>query len=441
MSSLTAGFARADITPPLGIYMSGYYEPRNAAGILDPLCANALAFGDGEKSAVIIALDIIGIPQSVLDGMRRDIASSCGLEADSLLVTCSHTHTGPEIGGKLFPCDEAYNTRLTYLLAQAVSLALDDRRPASLSAAAGSARGIGFIRRFVMKDGSIRTNPGRHNPEIARPVGEPDESLSLVRITRENADEILLTNFAVHPDVIGGSLLSADYIGFVRRTLEGALPGVRCIHFNGTAGNLNHIDVNCPEWDANGGYAHSAHMGRVIAGAALGLYTKARPIVSHGIEARVKVLSAPANKGDPEKLPLARKYVEWHNTGHDDLIPEHGMGITTLVAEATRMLNLAEAPDDIKLNLSALRAGGLCFAGLPGEAFCEIGRIIKNESPFEQQFVCGITNGYEGYFPMRDSFEEGGYEARSSSFQAGIGETLAGESVSLLKELWESSRK
>lgn len=435
MSNLKAGFARIDITPPMGIFMSGYYEPRNAVGVLDPLYANVLAIGDGNASALLFALDVIGIPQRVLDDMRKQIGASCGIDDGSILITCSHTHTGPEIGGGLFPVDEAYNTRLTYLLAQAGALALDDRCPASLFAAKGCAPGISFIRRFVMKDGTIRTNPGKRNPEIDHPVGEPDESLVLVRIVRENAAEIILTNFAVHPDVIGGSKLSADYIGFTRRTLEGALPGAHVIHLNGTAGNLNHIDVNSPEWDANGGYSHSAHMGRVIAGAALSIYTKARPISSDKIEARVMTISAKVNKGDPEGLPLARKYVEWHNTGRDDLIPEHGMGIITLVAEATRMLKLSEGPDEIKLNLSALRIGDLCISGLPGEAFCEIGKIIKKETPFTVQLVCGITNGYEGYFPMRDSFSEGGYEARSSSFCAGIGEMLADESVSLIKKL------
>ena len=39
---LQAGFARVDITPPLGTYMAGYYHERQADGILDPLIANVL---------------------------------------------------------------------------------------------------------------------------------------------------------------------------------------------------------------------------------------------------------------------------------------------------------------------------------------------------------------------------------------------------------------
>ena len=45
------------------------------------------------------------------------------------------------------------------------------------------------------------------------------------------------------------------------------------------------------------------------------------------------------------------------------------------------------------------------------------------------------SNGYEGYFPMRDSYDEGGYEARSSNFKAGVAEFIIEEGKALLKEM------
>ena len=84
-------------------------------------------------------------------------------------------------------------------------LAISDLKPASVSIGRSTAPGISFVRRFRMKDGSVRTNPGRNNPDILEPVGTPDETVQLVRIHREDADEILLVNFQVHPDVIGGT--------------------------------------------------------------------------------------------------------------------------------------------------------------------------------------------------------------------------------------------
>ena len=45
------------------------------------------------------------------------------------------------------------------------------------------------------------------------------------------------------------------------------------------------------------------------------------------------------------------------------------------------------------------------------------------------------TNGYEGYFPMTDAYVEGGYEARSSRFSAGVAELMIEEGRKLLADL------
>ena len=46
-----AGFARVDITPPLGSFMPGYYVDRRAKQVLDPLQINCVAFSDGKEIA------------------------------------------------------------------------------------------------------------------------------------------------------------------------------------------------------------------------------------------------------------------------------------------------------------------------------------------------------------------------------------------------------
>ena len=52
-----AGYAKADITPPLGVFMPGYFKERFAKEILDPLEAVCVAFSDGRTTAVILQLD------------------------------------------------------------------------------------------------------------------------------------------------------------------------------------------------------------------------------------------------------------------------------------------------------------------------------------------------------------------------------------------------
>ena len=231
MGTLQAGFARVDITPPLGIYLSGYYEPRLALGVHDPLYASAMAVHEGDKSAILMNLDIIGIKQELLDEYRRRVAEAVRIRVPCVFIACTHTHTGPVTGGDLFPADPVYNERLGYLLAQAAAQAVNDLSPAEFRYGCEQVPGISFIRRFKMKDGSTRTNPGVGNPEIDHPIGQPDERMQLVRVVRECGPEILLVNFAVHPDVVGGggalsksgndTFLSADYPGFLREAAEG----------------------------------------------------------------------------------------------------------------------------------------------------------------------------------------------------------------------------
>ena len=58
-SEFKAGFARVDVTPPIGTELSGYFHKRISDGVLDNLDLNAVAFSDGTNRAVVISADII----------------------------------------------------------------------------------------------------------------------------------------------------------------------------------------------------------------------------------------------------------------------------------------------------------------------------------------------------------------------------------------------
>ena len=64
-----------------------------------------------------------------------------------------------------------------------------------------------------------------------------------------------------------------------------------------------------------------------------------------------------------------------------------------------------------------------------------IGRALKEATGYDLVIPCCLTNGSEGYFPMEDAYAEGGYEARSSSFKAGVAEFLIEEGINLLNDL------
>ena len=148
-----------------------------------------------------------------------------------------------------------------------------------------------------------------------------------------------------------------------------------------------------------------------------------------------KIVEIASNKADPKDLPLAHKYHELHMAGRDDLIPFKAMMLTTVVAEAGRMVRLENAPDAFPMRFSALKLGDIAFFGIPGEPFTGIGRGIKEAEGYKLVIPSCNTNGAEGYFPMKDSYDEGGYEARSSSFKAGTAERIIEEGKRILAEL------
>ena len=450
MSQFQAGFARVNVTPPMGVSINGYFFDRFVDGVLDELEANAVAMECNGTRAVIVAVDNCEIDQYTMDKFRAAISEACNVAAEAVMVHTTHTHVAPFVGkdpvNPKIRGEEAYENYLTRQLAAAAVRAFADLKPAKLGWAVGSAPNIGFIRRFRMKDGSIRTNPGIGNPDIVAPIGQVDEQLNVVRIVRDGGEEIVIANYGCHPDTIGGCAVTGDYPGFARRTLESALPGVKCVFFNGAQGDVNHINVNAKDGDMNGltpsgfddvgrGYEHAAHMGRVIAGGILQVYTKVNFVTVDEIRFAELKVELPSNMPTAEELVQATRFVELHEADRDCDIPYEGMELTTVVAESLRMKQLEHGPESFSLRLTALAFGPVVMIAIPGEPFTGIGVALKAGSKFAMTMPCCLTNGSEGYFPMKEAYDEGGYEARSSIFKAGVAEQIIEYGLKLINEM------
>ena len=446
MSNLKAGFARVNINPPMGIFVSGYFKDRFADGILDDLEANALAISLGGKTQLMINVDIAGIGQNICVSYRKMISEATSVPENNIFISCTHTHTGPEVNGR--DNDEltvSYRAFLGKRLADVALFAVNDLKDAKVGYGVGKAENVAFVRRFVMKDGTTKTNPGVNNPDIVRPVGQIDDSVNVIRFDREGADTIVFVNFANHPDVVGGCKISGDWPSLLRRDVEKILDNTKCIFFNGAQGDINHVNVHPKGGDMNGmfidfddvarGYSHAEYIARVVTGGVLQVFDKVNYIDIESIEGKLVTIDVPSNKPSPEELPEAHRINDLHLAGKDSELPYEGMMLTTVVAEAGRMVRLENAPDTFDMTLSGFRLGPIAFVGIPGEPFNAIGRGLKETEGYDLIIPCCITNGYEGYFPMQDSYDEGGYEARTSTFKAGTAEFIIKEGKKLLEEL------
>lgn len=435
---MKCGFFKKDITPPIGLYMSGKAVSRIAQGVEDPLYVRALTFEEG-KRAIVMVFDFAGMRQELCETIRLYVAEKMGMDQSDILIACTHTHTGPVLLTDLDPADEAYVAALPTYALSAAQGAVADLKEAAMLGAQDILENVTFVRRYRMRDGTVRTNPGRNNPDILEPVSPADESIRLVRFVREGADEILMVNFQVHPDVMNTTGYSADYPGIVCKTLEQALPGTKCIYFNGTAGDLNHIDIHCPAWDPNTGPVQAQYMGLSIAGKALGMYTKARPIAAGPVRTMQLPVTIHLRAPEPERVPESMEIVRLHEAGMDDRLPYTGMELVTAYFEARQIIERSQ-PDyrtEKTVVVSGLAVGRLCVVGIPGEPFCDVGRRLREDSPFTMQLTLGICNGYEGYFPTADAFAVNGYESRTSRFAPGIGEAMLEAGDTVIKALYE----
>ena len=129
------------------------------------------------------------------------------------------------------------------------------------------------------------------------------------------------------------------------------------------------------------------HVGRRIAGEAIGIYGKAEPFTAERLSFASKLISIPSNR-ENSKLEEARRIKKLYETGRTDELPYTDMELTTVVAEAVRICELENGPESFEFVLSALKIGELTLAGMPGECFTEIGRRIEKDYKGKHILVC-----------------------------------------------------
>ncbi len=435
---IKAGFARVDVTPPLGTPISGYFEPRYAEGVRDPLEVNALAVGNGTDTLLILACDVVAIAQDHADELRALISERTGVAADHVMLCALHQHTAICLGGReiFFPVkDQVYLKMFYRKLADAAQMAVADMSEARVFAAeAQTEKEIAFVRRYLMADGKVHTNP---NTKIygapVRRCDASDNTVRLLRFVREGKKDIAYVNFSTHPDVIAGSKFSADWPGFVRRFVEADNEDVLCISVTGFQGDSNHVDFFKPtsaeRFPAGKGYDHSRYMGRVVADTVKKIWDTGVEHTGDAIFGESRVVYNKTNTAGEEYYDEAVQYVADHEAG----TPQNTAHITD-VATAYRILDLRKAPIYQRVVVTVLGLGDIVFVGLGGEPFTAYTHAAHAAAGDKTVFCSCCTNGYQGYLPHKRAFEEGGYEVSNTFFTEGLEEQCVAELNEMLKK-------
>jgi neutral ceramidase len=408
-ATFKAAVAKADITPPPGLPMYGFFDRikdnKLSTGTLDPLYARVLIMEVGDRRLGLVTLDLgRTFNQSTLANLRQRVKSSAGIAC--LIVTASHTHSGPNI------LDEYPGDRPPSWEANAVEKIVAAAAEAShhlIDARIGTGRGevyIGYNRRRADADGKVTmlwTNPDKH------PTAPLDPLVLVMRIDASDGTPLaILINYACHPVVLGPDNLrySADFVAAMANTVEKAFNSAPvCFFLQGADGDIN-------PYYATTGLQDGALAKRDWTGEQLG---KEAVRVAEGIHADVPRQPAIDFADDVMRFQL-----RWSRPRfREGLVSSYGPQVFEDHAE---LFAHDPPPEDLQLHVTTLLLNKqIAVVGMPGEPFVNFQINWRDRCPVTDAFFLGYTNGYFDYFPTIEAAAEGGYGAADSNTYVEVG--------------------
>jgi hypothetical protein len=435
-ADLRVGAAAVTITPPIGIPMAGYYSERGAKAVHDDLHAKAIVIEAGGRAVALVVLDLITTPRDLVDEARREIERTTRIKGGDVMISATHTHTGPVLDRKSAFGDKAesvsgYLSGLPAKIAEAVRLAEARLAPARVFSASGREESIAFNRRYHMKDGTVGWNPGKLNPGIVKPAGAIDPEVPLVYFeSTSNQPLATYVNYAVHLDNIGEPKISADLPFTLSRALaEFKGPDMVTVFSAGCCGDVNHIDVRWRE--PQRGFANPARMGTILAAEILRTWPRLKPVDADAVRVRSAIVPLALPAISEADVARSREVV----SRLEDSKSPRPKFLELVDAFKTRDVAARQGrPLEVEVQVIAL-GDELAWVALPGEIFVELGLAIKQDSPFNRTIIAELADGAIGYIPARRAYAQGNYEVISARCGEGSGERLVDVALRLLKDI------
>lgn len=440
---MRAGVARVDITPPLGLDMDGYLGRGAAIKVGRPLSATALAIAGSTASTpiVIVACDLLCLSSSALDSVRAEFRRHLDI-AVHIMLSCSHTHTGPVTEGHpLLDVPQgaetaAYLSLLVELIATVIVEAIDDMTEVTVAYACTEAR-IGVNRRRRDAYGTTHMEP---NPD-----GAYDPRVDVLRIDRVEGSRPLavVMNAACHAVSLGDLWREwhPDFPGVARDIVE-AETGAVALFLQGAAGDVNSLLFG---HDAS----HPVEIGSKLGDAVVAAWRRSVSVVPSALSGRSlvrrvrlpRMRTASPEEADDRVRTLERELAKIAADAPDDPKYLRWARVRLQNAESERSaVHSGTTPEPFEVELTAVAFDEqTAIVTAPGEVFTELAQRIRSGSPFANLIYSGYTNGSVYYIPTRSAYSEGGYEIESACFVAPeAGEMLIAESLSLLEQLHQS---
>jgi neutral ceramidase len=430
MAELRVGAASVCVTPPVGVDLAGYSGRRGGSiGVHDDLYGKALVLDDGHTTLALLTVDLRQMNDVAVQDIRAKVAEQTDIPADHVLVSASHTHSGPMgwiapnpygyFTARDWKADEDWTRTLQAKLAGAVVAARHVRRPARLAVGVGELQGLAYNRRRYHEGGA-----------------PTDPSVPVVLLVDEHDHPIaVLYSYACHPVTLreNNLLISADYPGVASRLIERTFPGAVALFANGCCGDQDPLHTF---W---GSFERTEQAGHMVAGEVI--QVAARLLAHQRFESDstlaqaarripMPVMALPDRAGAEELVRTQERFLaevrqrqsrqegtlfpknEPFHSMISERYPTEGLaGFYLNWAKHIQSLVALETPPPTSYaDIQVMRIGPLMITSLPGEIFVELGFRIKTALDGTPVLVSSYTNGNVGYVPTRSAYAEGGYE-------------------------------
>jgi neutral ceramidase len=444
--SSKSGFAEMDITPAIGSEIPGNYRKQFHKTLHDPCKVRAAYFENQGKAVCLVGLDALMIPRHLVEKIRSRLP---GIE---LMLGASHSHSSGPVGmvqpgeydhaspeiqdlayNQSSAADAAYLKLVENQTVAAVTAARRNARTSLWGFGAGKEEAAIFNRRFLMKNGLAVTHPRPGNPDIVKPAGPVDGTVTVLGVFNESQQLTgCVVNYSCHATT-SPRAISANWIYFMERVIRGQFgEGVVVVFLQGFSGDVTQVD-NLDDTEVPSGVEYARLVGGRV-----------------GAEA-VKVLLS-MHPGQPQPITVSYKqYVEGRRIPGEERVAKSKAILANkaipqtsaewvFAKEIVLLDSQLSKSRSVPIELQAIAIGPAVYVSAPGEMFVELGLEIRKASPFPFTNPVSLANGCVGYVPTLAAFGEhgGGYEQRLSSYTNLVpdaGPRMVRESIRLVKAL------
>jgi neutral ceramidase len=394
-----AGAAKVIITPERFMWMSGYgARAKPAEGKATELYAKALYLEDGAgQGAVVVTLDLVGIDRDMAGKIARGLEAKQGLPRDRVLLSVSHTHCGPVVGGNLnamYFLDDAqqklvaeYAEKLPSLVFEVVAQAKKKLAPARLESGRGHA-GFAVNRR------------NNKEPEVAKLrqlgklQGPNDHDVPVLSVRdAEGVLQAVLFGYACHATTMDFLQWCGDWPGYAQAEIEAAHPGSIALFYAGCGADQNPL----PRRSLALAQAYGKELAQAVEAVVKAPMSPVRP----ALKAKFTEIDLPF--GD---LPSREKLA-------DDMLSKDKFIASRAKLLMNEMLAKGALKSTYPYPVQAWQLGGdLTWIALGGEVVVDYSLRLKKE--LGDLWVIGYANDVMAYIPSRRVLKEGGYEGATS---------------------------